>query len=74
MLSGSQYDGVVRSPEHASWLQNVLDNHALGFLTKNASPLFVEAQCIAHHFQLVLDHLHEAEGMEDTVPEGDCEE
>ena len=74
MLSGSQHNAVLRSQERASWLQDVVDNHALGFLTKNGSPLFAEAQCIAHHFQLVLDHLPEAEGMEDTVPARDSED
>ena len=74
MLSPSQYDGVLRSQEHASWLQNVVDDHALGFLTKTGSPFFAEAQRIAHHSQLVLDHLHEARGKESTVPARDSEE
>jgi hypothetical protein len=73
LLTGVQYLGIVRAPEHASWLQNVLDRCSLEQMTKNGSPLFEQdlAQCIAEHFQDVLDQLHEAEGMEDTPPEGE---
>lgn len=73
LSSGVQYVGVVRSAEHSSWLQNVLDRCSLELMTKTGSPLFEQdlAQCIAEHFQDVLDQLHEADGMEDTAPDGD---
>lgn len=71
LADGVQYVGVVRNPEHASWLQNVLDRYALELVTKSGTPLFEQdlATCIAEHFQEVLDQLQEAAAMQDTVPD-----
>ena len=59
--------------EHCSWLQNVLDRHALRSITTNESPLFEQhlAAAIKEHFGDVLDQLHEADAVEDNAPEED---
>ena len=65
---GINYTCVVRSPEHASWLQNVLDRHALQNITESGQPLYEQdlSSCIKEHFQDVLDQLNEADELEDA--------
>ena len=59
MDMGIAYTGIARAPEHCSWLQNVLDRHALRSITTNESPLFEQnlAAAIKEHFGDVLDQM-----------------
>ena len=72
---GISYTGITRSPEHGSWLQNVVDRHALQTITTNGSPLFEQhlAAAITEHFKDVLDQLHDADAVEDQAPEVDVD-
>ena len=65
---GMTWVGVCRSQEHQSWLQNVLDRHALTLITKGGSPLYdkVLAKCIEEHFSDVLANLHAADAAKDS--------
>jgi hypothetical protein len=67
---GINYTCIVQSPEHGSWLQNVLDRHALQNICETGQPLFEQdlATCVKDHFQDVLDQLNEADEMEDVDP------
>ena len=69
------YTGITRSLEHGSWLQNVVDGHALQTITTNGSPLFEQhlAAAITEHFKDVLDQLHDADAVEDQAPEVDVD-
>ena len=73
---GINYMCIVQSPEHASWLQNVLDRHALQNICKTGQPLFEQdlATCVKDHFQDVLDQLNEADEMEDVDQGEDVEQ
>ncbi len=75
MELGINYSCVVRAPEHASWLQNVMDRHALQNICEEGQPLFEQdlATCIKEHFQDVLDTLNEADKMGDVNPEDEEE-
>jgi hypothetical protein len=70
MDMGINYTCIVRSPEHGSWLQNVLDRHCLQNICETGQPLFEQdlATCVKDHFQDVLDQLNEADEMEDLDP------
>jgi hypothetical protein len=76
MLEGARYLGITRSEEHASWLLNVLDRHAVAFAARSGSPLFEQnlAECIRRHYQDELQQLQDAETMQDSEPEGECAE
>jgi hypothetical protein len=67
---GIGYTCIVRSPEHGSWIQNVLDRHALQNICEQGKPLFEQelSLCIKEHFQDTLDQLNEADEMEDADP------
>ena len=71
MELGIQYSCLCRSSEHSSWLQNILDRHALRLGVLSGSPLYEQdlAQCIKEHFQDIVDQLNEADVVEDTAPE-----
>ena len=75
MDMGISYTGITRAPEHCSWLQNVLDRHALQTITTTGSPLFEQdlAAAIREHFQDLLDQLHEADAQEDMAPEDELD-
>ena len=71
---GVPYLGLVRSAEHASWLQNVMDRQALKSIVESGSPLFEQdlSALLKEHFQDVLDQLNEADKLDDDhEPEDD---
>jgi hypothetical protein len=65
---GINYTCIIRSPEHASWLQNVLDLYALHSICESGKPLFEQdlATCVKEHFQYVLDQVKAADEQEDV--------
>ncbi len=72
---GVAYVGLCRCAEHASWLQNVLDRHALLLMTRQGTPLFEQdmAQCVTEHFQDVQDQLNSADACVDRELEEDLD-
>ena len=75
MDMGKVWVGVCRSHEHQSWLQNVLDRHALTLITKSGSPLYDKtlAQGVEDHFSDVLANLQAADKAKDSESESDSE-
>ena len=63
MELGTNYAGLARSSEHCSWLQNILDRHALRAICTSGGPLFHQdlQQCIQQHFSDVLEQLNEVD-------------
>ena len=72
MHLGIAYHGWAKNPEHASWLQNVLDRAALRVICETGSPLHSDlAQSIQEHFSDVLEQLNEQDkGLDSTPAEG----
>ena len=66
---GFQYACLARTPEHASWLQNVFDRCTLRELCRKGSILNDAglAEMIRTHFQETLDQLNEQDNAEDTA-------
>ena len=65
---GLPYSCLARSPEHASWLQNVFDRCTLREICKKGSVMnnVDLAELIKTHFQETLDQLNEQDLAEDT--------
>ena len=66
---GLQYACLARTPEHASWLQNVFDRCTLREICRKGSTLNNAdlAEMITTHFQETLDQLNEQDNDEDTA-------
>jgi hypothetical protein len=58
--AGIQYFGICRTPQHMSWLVNVLNRAAVESTTRSGTALYEQdlASCIAGHFKEVLQELH----------------
>jgi len=67
---GIQYIALAHNPEHASWLQNVVDRAALPAICASHGVLAHPdlAQGVKHHFPDVLDQLREADAAPDSMP------
>ena len=59
MELGVQYAGVTRSQDHSSWLQNILDRHALRSICTTGGLLFQQdlSDCIRANFRDTIDLL-----------------
>ena len=70
---GLQYACMTRSQEHSSWLQNILDRHALRSICNAGSALFQQdlSECIKANFKDILDVLNKMESAVDNEPEDD---
>ena len=67
---GIQYIALAHNPEHASWLQNVVDRAALPAICASHGVLAHPdlAQGVKHHFPDVLGQLQEADAAPDSLP------
>jgi len=70
MELGLPYSCFCRNAEHASWLQNVLDMHALRAMCTSGSALFLQGylDCVNEHFKDVLDRLITTDDAVDLDP------
>ena len=67
MELGVHYAGVTRSQDHSSWLQNILDRHALRSICTTGAPLFQQdlSECIKANFKDTIDMLNKQDAAVD---------
>ena len=57
---GTQYIGITKKPEHASWLTNVLNRASVECTTRSGTALYEQtlADCLKDHFKELIEELH----------------
>ena len=70
---GLQYTGVAKNPEHAKWLNNILDRYAIALVSSSGSAFYDAdlATLAKEHFQDVTDLIGQQDLSVDSEPQGD---